>query len=87
MVVSSEKFIGLAIAVLSHWRAAKFAAPNHQGFFQEAPLLQVEKECGDGFIGFSAFIDQAKIKGSTRLGAVGIPAPVKQLHETHAFFH
>src|ERR1035438_5900108 len=64
--------------------AAKLARADDDGFVQEAAMLQVADQGGDGAIHCSAFDRQAGLDVLASAGAVEVPAPVVKLHEAYA---
>ena len=68
-----------AAEVLAPRRAAELAGPEHQRVFEQAALLQVLEQRGDGLIGLLAELGQVAADV-----AVMIPAVHRDLHEAHA---
>ena len=56
MIVVAAKLgiAGSRLAELDGGRAAEFAATQHQGFVQEAALLEIGEECGDRLVALPA---------------------------------
>ena len=87
MVIAAHEGIVVPAAVLQHRRAAKLAAPYQEGIVQEASLLEVQQEGGRGPVRFFAALLETDVERFLCTGAVRIPPPVEQLHETHASLH
>ncbi len=85
-MVSAKKRIVLARPIFKHRRPAELAAPDDDGFIEQAALLEVEQERRRGAVGLVAPVDEPVQQPFARAGAVGIPSPVKQLHEPHPAF-
>jgi hypothetical protein len=79
VVIASE--VVLADVALAVGRATEFAAPDDEGFVEEAALLEVGDEGGGSLIGFLAFLAEAA--GQT---AVVVPVAVAELDEADAAF-
>ena len=71
----------LAIAVASG-RAAEFPAPHHERAVEEAALLEIREEPGDGLVDRRRALLHALLEI-----AVHVPAAHPHLHKTHAALH
>ena len=76
-----RKAVGVVVAslvALHHWRAAKFAGPQHQRALQHSALFQIGQQGRDRLVGLVGV-------GSVVAGAVAVPVPIVrvQLDEAH----
>ena len=62
--------------------SSEFTSPDHQGLVEQAPLLEVLEQGGDGPVGL-----HPPLLVLSRDVLVGIPAAAVNLHEAHAALH
>ena len=70
-------------ATFAEGRAAKFTAPDDQRVFEQATLPKVADERGHGLVCGTHFSAEPVADVLAVVGAVEVPAPIKELHETH----
>ena len=70
-----------AAFALEHWGASEFAAPDDEGVFEHAALLEVGEERPGGAVGEAAADAHVFFKS-----AVVIPAAVVELDKAHPAF-
>lgn len=70
---------GCAFVLLDHGGTAKFAAPDDEGVFEHASLLEVAHECGSGLIAMA----RANIHVALKVVVV-VPSAVVKLDEAYA---
>src|SRR5690606_31375321 len=58
MVITSQEWHVVVIAVFLHRSPSKFTTPNDQGLFQQSALLQVHEECSHRAVDLAAFIPE-----------------------------
>ena len=71
-------------AALPEGGSPELAAEHHQGRFEQPAALQIVQQGRDRLVGTAAFPGQAAANVLARVRSVKIPAPVKELDETHA---
>ena len=62
-------------ALLAHWRAAEFAAPNHQRVIEQPARLEVENQRGTRLVDIFRYFVKI-LRQCLRRAAVGIPVCV-----------
>src|SRR5947209_1197702 len=61
--------------------AAKLATADDQRFIEQAALLEIADQGGDGLVHRGALFRETFGDARVRAGAMEVPAPVEQLHE------
>ena len=73
-------------AALAKWCATELTTADNQRFIEQPALLEILDECRNGPIHRRTFLGQAVANVVVGSGAVEIPAPIKQLHESYSLF-
>src|SRR6185503_3922992 len=69
-----------------HRRAAKFAAPDHERFIQQAPLLEVLDQRRASAVHVAAFLRELSEQIVAGTGAMNVPTPIVKLDVADAAF-
>ena len=78
--------VALRRAAFAERRSPELATKHDQGVIQQSALAQILEQRGDGPIHRRAFLCQPVTNVFSGIGAVEVPAPVEELHVTHALF-
>ena len=79
VVTAGGGFGAVLVGTLAQRGAAEFTAPDHEGFIEQAALLEVAHECGHGLVHILGLGGEALLEA-----AVVVPVGIKELHHAHA---